>query len=246
MNSILFIDVSTGKIMKKEITEHERRLFLGGRGLNSYLLLKHLKPGTDPLNPENIIIFGAGLLTGTFSPSSARFTVTSKSPESLLLGDSNCGGFWGPELRFAGIDHLVITGKAERPVYIFIEDGEVDILDATHIWGSDTLETQKAILKDHTGSQVVCIGPAGENLVKFACIIHGLKNAAGRTGLGCVMGSKNIKAIAVKGQKGIEISHPKELINKTGEYFDLIQKTKVYSILSKSGTPYLYDIHNYL
>ncbi len=246
MNTILFIDLSNRKTIQKEITEHERKLFLGGRGLNSYLLFKYLKPGINPLSSENILIFGAGLLTGTLSPSSARFTVTSKSPESLLLGDSNCGGFWGPELRFSGVDHLIITGKSKKPVYIFIEDGEVDFNDASHIWGFDTYETQEAILNDHPGSQVVCIGPAGENLVKFACIIHGLKNAAGRTGLGCVMGSKNIKAIAVKGRKGLEISHPKELINKTKEYFDLILKTKVYSVLSKYGTPYLYDIHNYL
>ncbi len=178
---IVYVDLSTKEIRKERIPRKMREMYLGGRGLDMYLLYNHIQPGIDPLGPENILTVSAGLLGGTMAPSSGRCHIGSKSPLTGLIGSSNMGGHFAPEMRFAGIDHLVIRGKAEKPVYLWIYDGQVEIRDGTHLWGKDTLETPAIIRKDLQDEEikVMSIGPGGENLVRFANVITGIKNAAG-------------------------------------------------------------------
>jgi aldehyde:ferredoxin oxidoreductase len=176
--------------------------FIGGSGLAVRLLWDRVTPQTDPLGPDNPLLFLTGPLTGTGGPSTGRFTVCARSPKTGLWGESNCGGYWGPELRFAGYDGLLITGRASKPVYLWIQDGQAELRDARHLWDhADTYATQTAIC-DELGqprARVATIGPAGERRIPLANIITGQGRAAGRTGMGAVMGAKNLKAIAVRG-----------------------------------------------
>jgi len=205
--TILRVDLSKDKI-SKEPTAPYAADFLGGRGINVKILYDGTPAGADPLDPASLLAFGAGPLCGTQVPG-GRVEVTAKSPETGLLGTSNFGGFFGPELKYAGYDNIVITGKAEKPVYLWIYNDEVEIRDASHLWGKDTYATQY-IIRSELGPdfKIACIGPAGENLVHFATIQHELRHGAGRTGMGAVMGSKNLKAIAVRGTQGIVLADP--------------------------------------
>jgi len=212
MGQILKIDVSDGRV-ETEPTEPYIDHYLGGRGIGVRLIYDLLKPGIDGLAPENPLIFSMGPLSGTAMPSSGRTDVTALSPLSNLRAKSNFGGYWGPEAKYAGYDHIVIQGKAEKPSYIWITEETVEIRDASHLWGKDTFETQKMIQQELGDPEikVVCIGPAGENLVRFACLITEVAGAAARGGLGAVMGSKNIKAVAVRGRKPVSIARPAEM-----------------------------------
>lgn len=214
--SILRVDLGKEKTVKQALDEALALKYIGGRGLNLKLLYDELKPGTDPLGPENIIIFGVGPCNGTIVPGSNRFTVTTKSPITGFIGDGNCGGSFGPELKYAGYDAVIFYGKADKPLYIWINDDEVELRDAKHLWSKNTWETQRMIREDtgNSEAQVVAIGPAGENLVKFANIITGLGRGAGRPGVGAVMGSKLLKAVAVRGTKGVKVANPL-LLEKT-------------------------------
>ncbi len=208
---MLEVNLSTGKIEKTKIPDSDIQNFLGGRGLGAKILYDRLKPGTDPLSPENILMFMAGPFVGYPIPSSSRTCVITKSPRtspaekkyenSSTLSYSNMGGFFGPELRYAGYDGLLVTGKSDKPVYILIEDDNVSIEDASEYWGMGTDEFDKTFPgKLGEGRYESCyIGPAGENLVPMACVINTAARAAGRGGTGCVMGSKKLKAVAVKG-----------------------------------------------
>jgi len=242
------IDLSRKKILRQSLDKALVARFVGGRGINSAILYEEVSAGIDPYSPENRIIFGTGPLTGTLSPGSGRYTVTSKSPLTGIHGDSNAGGFWGPELRFAGYDHLVIQGRAEKPVYLWINDGTIEIRDASHIWGKTTWETELMIKEEleDPDIQVASIGPAGENLVRYACIINNLWRAAGRTGMGAVMGSKNLKAIAVRGTKEVSVEKPDELMEYVRELNNLILKDPAYRLWSKYGTPGLINPANML
>ena len=206
------IDLTTGKIVRKAIPKTLREQYIGGRGLDVHLLYTHLKPGSDPLGPDNVCCISAGVLSGTPASASARTHICAKSPLTGALGSSNMGGFFAPELRYAGFDHLVIQGAAEKPVYLWIHDGEIEIRDAESLWGLDTFQTQVALRKELGDPEVqaVAIGPAGENLVRFANVVTSHKNTAGRTGMGAVLGSKKVKAIAVRGTLGIDIAQPTE------------------------------------
>jgi aldehyde:ferredoxin oxidoreductase len=177
---------------------------------------------------------------------SGRCDIAAKSPITGGIGDSNIGGFFAPELRMAGFDHLVITGKAEKPSYLWIHDGNIEILDASHLWGKDTFETQSIIRSDHGDEEIksLVIGVAGENLVRFANIRTGMKNSAGRTGMGCVMGSKNLKAIAVRGTMDIKFSYPKELLAYCKEMIDMVMKNRYSRAASKWGTLIIYSTTN--
>jgi len=243
---IAYVDLSKGKIVTKDIPQELRRLYLGGRGLDMYLLYNHIKPGVNPLGPENALTIGAGLLTGIPALGSGRCDVAAKSPITGALGDSNIGGFFGPELRFAGFDHLVITGGAEKPVYLWIHDGEIEIRNASHLWGKDTFETQTAIREQHRDDEIQClvIGVAGENLVSFANARTGMKNSAGRTGMGCVMGSKKLKAIAVRGTMDLEFAQPERLLEYCKEMNDMIMGTKWAQAQSRWGTMVIYSNTN--
>lgn len=243
---IAYVDLSTGEVRKELIPEKMRKMYLGGRGIDVYLLYNHIPPGIDPLGPENVLTVSAGLLGGTLAPSSGRCALGAKSPLTGLIGSSNMGGFFAPELRFAGFDHLVIKGKAERPVYLWIHDGEIEIRDAAHLWGKDTTETPAIIKRDHQDEdiKVMCMGVAGENLVRFANVLTGLKNAGGRTGMGCVMGSKNLKAIAVRGTQGLPISYPAEALADLERLTGLIRDNMIFQVLSKLGTPMFHGDSN--
>ncbi len=230
-----------------ETPEEIIRHFVGGRGLNMYYLYKYLKPQADPLSPDNVLILGTGILTGTLAPNTGRHSVTCKSPESGIIGDSNIGGFLGPEMRFAGIDRLIILGKADRPVYLYLEDGKIEIRDASDYWGLLCSETE-AKFHYELGSdvEVQSIGPAGENLVRFACTRYGVKNAAGRCGTGAVWGSKNLKAVVARGNQGLPVADPQGMIDKYIELRDYLKESKVINVLGRVGTPLLYDVSNYL
>ena len=198
---ILRIDLTTTKISVEIPDEGFYRKHLGGAGFIFHFLQREMDQGADPLGPNNKLIFALGPLTGIPLSGSGRNCVGAKSPLTNGITKSEAGEFWGAELKRAGYDAIIVEGKAEKPVYIWIHDGEAYIRDATHLWGKNTKETQQEI-KSELGDRLIrvaLIGPAGENLVRFACIMHGLYDAAGRGGLGAVMGSKNLKAIAVRG-----------------------------------------------
>ncbi|UCH31520.1 MAG: aldehyde ferredoxin oxidoreductase family protein [Candidatus Bathyarchaeota archaeon] len=243
---IAYINLSTGKITQKIVPKTLRTLYLGGRGINMYLLYNHLSPKIDPLSQNNILFVGAGLLGGIPCLGSGRCDIAAKSPLTGAVGDSNIGGFFAPELRFAGFDHLAITGKAEEPVYLLVRNGQVHIREATHLWRKDTFETQTIIREDEDDEDIksLVIGAAGENLVRFANVRTGRKNSAGRTGLGCVMGSKNLKAIAARGTNPLEFSHPDDLLEYCRQMNDMITSTRWAKAQSRWGTMIIYSNTN--
>ncbi len=205
-----------------------------------------LKPGIDPFSPENVLIFGTGFLTGTLVPNSSRFNVSAKSPETGILGDANSGGYFAAELRYAGFDRLIITGRAKKPCILYVSDGKIEIKDAGVYWGMDTTDVQQSLKKDFGQVEAAVCGVAGENLVRFACVRTGVKNAAGRCGLGAVMGSKNLKAIAARGTQGIKIAYPEEMLETVEQLKDYLMSSKITSILGSVGTPLLYEVSNTL
>ncbi len=243
---IAYVDLSKGKTVTKDIPERARRLYLGGRGIDMYLLYNHIKPGIDPTGLENVLMIGTGLLSGIPALGSGRCDVAAKSPLTGAVGDSNIGGFFGPELRFAGFDHLVTTGGTKKPVYLWIHDGEIEIRDATHLWGKDAFETQTTIRENHHDDEIQClvIGIAGENLVRFANVRTGMKNSGGRTGMGCVMGSKKLKAIAVRGTMDLEFTQPDRLLEYCKEMNDMIMGTRWARAQSRWGSMIIYSNTN--
>ncbi|MCC7106958.1 MAG: aldehyde ferredoxin oxidoreductase family protein [Chloroflexi bacterium] len=211
----LEIDLTTGTHTTRELSEEVLAKFVGGTGLGAYLLWEMGAYRADSLGPDNVLIFGTGPFTGTQIPLSNRFGVCARSPLTGAFGEAECGGHWASDLKRSGYDQLVITGRAEKPVYLWVHDDEVEIRDATHLWGKDTFETFDLVQDELGGGDrrgeapgVVCIGPAGERLVRFAAIMNDGKDgrAAGRTGMGAVMGSKNLKAIACKGTKSFPLA----------------------------------------
>jgi len=216
---ILHIDLSTGEIKKEPLNEEMAKKYIGGIGLGMRLFLDHSKPGVDPLSPENPFILTTGPLSGTMAPTGGNgHAFVSKSPESYGVGESKSHGFFGADLKRAGYDAVIFKGRSEKPVYVWIDDDSVQLMDAKHLWGKSPQETEDAIrdeLKDYS-IRVAAIGQAGEKLVRVACILNDRTRAAGRTGLGAVMGSKNLKAIAVRGTKDIKVA-------KTEEFRDLVK-----------------------
>lgn len=207
---ILRVDLSSGKIAVEEFPENFYRQYFGGEGFAGYFLLKELPKKVEPLSPENKLIFAAGPLTGVPVGGCGRHSVGAKSPLTGAYGEADSGGYWGAELKMAGFDAIIVEGKAEKPVYLFIRDGEAQIKDARHLWGMKALECQNAI-REELGDpliKVAYIGPAGENLVRFASVMNDLDAAAGRTGMGAVMGSKNLKAVACRGHQRVSLADP--------------------------------------
>lgn len=243
---IAYIDLTTGDIQTKPIPLEVRKKFLGGRGLDAYLLYNHTKKGCDPLGPDNTLIISGGILTATCASATARTHVMAKSPLTGLLGSANMGGFFAPELAWAGFHHLVIKGKAKHPVYLYVHNGKIEIRDARGIWGRSSTESQWAIREDLGDQEVkscVC-GPAGENLVRFANVMTGIKNSGGRTGMGCVMGSKNLKAVAARGTMDIKIARPAEALEYNKRFIDQIVSAKVNQTQGALGTPFIWGATN--
>ncbi len=243
---IAYIDLTTGDIETKPISLEMRKKYIGGRGLDAYLLYNHTKKGCDPLGPDNALIISGGLLTATCASATARTHIMAKSPLTGLLGSTNMGGFFAPELAWAGFHHLVITGKSKAPVYLFIHNGEIKILDAANIWGRTTTESQWAI-REELGDEEIkscVIGPAGENLVTFANVMTGIKNSGGRTGMGCVMGSKNLKAVAARGTMDIHLAHPVEAYEYNKRFIEQITSAKVNQTQGILGTPFIWGATN--
>jgi aldehyde:ferredoxin oxidoreductase len=235
---ILRVDLSNHKVKKESFSEYLRFNYLGGRGVNSRILYEEVKPGINPLGMENRLIFGVSPLTGTGLVNSGRCHVTAKSPLTGILGDSNSGGHFGPELKWAGYDHIVFEGRAERPVYLWVDDENVELRDAHHLWGKIIPETYQMIWKElgDPRIRIAAIGPAGENLVRFACIINDYGNAFGKTGMGAVMGSKNLKAIAVRGTRGVSVAYPERFRTLAYDLMKRIQQGFYYPVFSKYGT----------
>jgi len=243
---IAYINLSTGEIKAKPIPLEMRKKFLGGRGMDAYLLYNHTKKGCDPLGPDNALIVSGGLLTATCASATARTHVMAKSPLTGLLGSCNMGGFFAPELAWAGFHHLVIKGQAKKPVYIYIHNGDIEIRDAGALWGKTTTDTQWAIRDELNDQEVksLVIGPAGENLVRWANVMTGIKNAGGRTGMGCVMGAKNLKAVAVRGTGDIKIAHPVEAFEYNKRFIEQITSAKVNQTQGTLGTPFIWGATN--
>jgi len=235
---ILRVNLSDETIGTEQIEEGFCRKYLGGSGFVAYYMFKELKMGIDPLGPENKLIFASGPITGVPIPGAGRHSVGGKSPLTGGISLSEVGEFWGAELKRAGFDAVIIEGEAKRPVYLWITDGKAELKKAAHLWGRATKETQNTIrteLADHR-IRVAQIGLGGENKVRYANIMHGLFNTAGRGGLGAVMGSKNLKAIAVRGHKSVSTSSPEQVKRLIKWFVDRMEDLAIPAILHKFGT----------
>ena len=235
---ILRVDLSGGKVSIDPLPPDLAFKFSGGRGLNTRFLYEELRPGIDPLGPENKIIVGTGPCNGTLLPGSTRFTMSTKSPLTGFLGDSNCGGSLGVALKYAGYDMVIIEGAADSPVYLLIDDDRAELKSAEHLWGKTTGEARRTI-ESEVGDpdiSIACIGPAGENLVRMACLIADLGRGVGRTGVGAVFGSKNLKALAVRGSKGVKVADNDRLVEAWKEMYQAWHEDPtVYNTLAKMG-----------
>ena len=206
----LRVNLTNGDISKEPTNMENARNFFGARGLGTKILYDEVDPKVDALSPENKLIFAPGPLTGTFGPSVGRYNVVTKGPLTGAIAASNSGGSFGPEMKFAGYDMLIVEGKAKKPVYLWINDDQVEIRDAGKIWGKEVPDTTDLIRAEtDEGAKVACIGPAGEKQVLFACIMNEMYRAAGRSGGGAVMGSKNLKAVAVVGNHPVVVADAK-------------------------------------
>ena len=207
---IIRVNLPESKVSVEEFSEDEERKFFGGPGLATKYLFEEVKKGIDPLGPENKLIWMTGLLTGTTSPSTGRYSIVAKSPLTGIWGQSNSAGYWGSTFKRTGFDGIIFEGVSEKPVYLYVKDDEAELRDASHLWGKNTAETT-ALIQEEVGDQranVACIGIAGENQVKYAAIINDLHRAAGRCGMGAVAGSKRLKAVVANGRK-----HPTTMAN---------------------------------
>jgi aldehyde:ferredoxin oxidoreductase len=233
---IMEIDLSHGSIRIKDIEAQLVRQYIGGIGFNARILYDEIPIGADPFGEENVLVFAAGTLVGTPFPTASRSEASAKSPLTGGFGTSNSGAFFGLQLKTAGYDVLVIKGKSPQPVYISINDEDVKILSADSLWGKECWECVDYLEKKHYGSEIALIGPAGENLVRFASIENGRYDGWGRTGLGAVMGSKNLKAITVKGTKGRKAHDPQALLNAVKKGQQLIKSASSYHAFTEYGT----------
>lgn len=236
MGKILFVDLSTGEIKEEKPDEELYRDFLGGYGLGARILFSRQKPGVDPLGPENMLGFVTGPLTGTSTPLGNRYMVVSKSPLTGGWGDANSGGDFGPYLKFSGYDAVFFTGVSSKPVYLLIRDGKAELKDASHIWGKDTVQTEDLIQEEQGNNiKIVCIGPSGEAMSLISCIVNDKGRVAGRAGLGAVMGSKKLKAVAVYGTIKVPIANEQEIAKLRKEGLDSIKTSAFVQRMQKGG-----------
>jgi len=236
--NLLRVDLSSNDIRTETVDEKIYRKYLGGRGLALHFLLRELEPKADPLGPENELIFSTSVATGVPLPGFSRYAVVAKSPLTDGFGEAEAGGFWGPELKSAGFDVVIFEGSSEEPVYLWANDGTAELRDASHIWSKTTGDTQ-AMIREELGDsliRVASIGQAGEKLVRYACIMNELKFANGRGGLGAVMGSKGLKAVAVRGHRRPDFADADKIRELAKWFADSWQKNPGSLSRSKFGT----------
>jgi aldehyde:ferredoxin oxidoreductase len=245
---ILRVDLTKGTVKSEPTNMDWARAYLGSRGLGTKYIVQEVDPKVDPLSPANKLIWATGPLTGTMASTGGRYTVITKGPLTGAIACSNSGGYWGAELKMAGWDMVIFEGKSPKPVYLFIEDDKAELRDAAHLWGQSVWHTEETIKKQHQDPliRVSSIGLAGENQVLFAAVVNDLHRAAGRSGVGAVMGSKNLKAIAVRGTKGVgNIADPKEFMKVTKEKKKILADNAVTGQgLPTYGTQVLMNVIN--
>jgi aldehyde:ferredoxin oxidoreductase len=245
LGKLLVVDLTSGELVDEPLDPALAHDFVGGAGYAARYLYDELGPETDPLGPENTLMFMTGPLVGTRAPSCGRHAVCALSPLTGIWGESNSGGFWGAELRFSGYDGIVVRGRSEVPVWLSIVDGQPPALhDASHLWGLDTYETQQR-LRDEMGDQklpVTSIGPAGENLVLYAAVMNDHGRAAGRTGMGAVMGSKNLKAIAVRGKQRVPLANRRAFNQTAKEAVRIVCEDITTTVFQQMGTASFVDM----
>jgi aldehyde:ferredoxin oxidoreductase len=244
--TILRVDLATGAIRREPLKAAEAAAYIGARGLGTRVMTDEVDPRVDPLSPENKLIFAPGPFSGTFAPSGGRFDVITKGPLTGTIAASNSGGSFGPELKYAGYDMVIFEGRAPRPVYLWIKDDQVELRDASHLWGRqvpDTVDLLRAETDEE--AKVACIGPAGEKLVLFAAIMNEMHRAAGRSGVGAVMGSKNLKAVVVMGQGSVQVADPKGFMSAVEKAREGVRQHPVGGAgLKAYGTDVLVNILN--
>jgi aldehyde:ferredoxin oxidoreductase len=245
---ILRVNLTAGTVKSEPLNMDWARAYLGSRGLATKYIVNEVDPKVDPLSAANKLIWATGPLTGTMASTGGRYTVVTKGPLTGAIACSNSGGYWGAELKMAGWDMVIFEGKSAKPVYLFIEDDKAELRDAAHLWGHSTWFTEETIKKSHQDPliRVSSIGLAGENQVLFAAVVNDLHRAAGRSGVGAVMGSKNLKAIAVRGTKGVgNIADPKEFMKVTYEKKKILADNAVTGQgLPTYGTQVLMNVIN--
>jgi aldehyde:ferredoxin oxidoreductase len=235
---VLKVDLTTGALQVEKPTDSFYRLYMGGSALGLYYLLKECPPGIDPLGEENVLVLALSVVTGAPISGQSRFTAVAKSPLTNTIGDSQAGGFWPAELKRAGFDAVVIKGRAQKPVYLWIHNGKAELRDASHLWGKVTGEVE-SLLKEELGDkkiEVLQTGPAGERGVRFAALINMCNRACGRTGMGAVMGSKLLKAVVVRGTSKVNVADPKKLAEMARRGAEMIKTDPGFQGLSQLGT----------
>lgn len=245
---ILRINLTAGSVKVEPLNMDWARAYLGSRGLATKYIVEEMDPKTDPLSEANKLIWATGPLTGTMASTGGRYTVVTKGPLTGAIACSNSGGYWGAELKMAGYDMVIFEGKSAKPVYLFIQDDVVELRDASHLWGKSVWETESSIKKAHQDPlvRVSSIGLAGENQVLYAAVVNDLHRAAGRSGVGAVMGSKNLKAVAVRGTKGVgNVADPKAFLAVTAEKKKILHDNAVTGQgLPTYGTQVLMNVIN--
>ena len=240
IGKILDVNLTAKSVMAVDLEEATVRNFLGGLGLGAKILYDEIGPNVEPLSPDNIVIIATGALSGTMAPTNGRTEAITKSPLTGIIGRGNFGGWWGPRLKLAGFEAVVVRGRSDGPVYLWINDDRVELRNAAHLWGKDTWDTTDA-LKEDLGKDVsvLSIGQAGENLVKFACPVADYYHVPGRSHTGCVMGTKKLKAIAVRGTREVPIANPERFKEAVFDAVDRIVSYPERGIRMTTGSNYL-------
>jgi aldehyde:ferredoxin oxidoreductase len=238
LGRLLLVDLTTGTIGEEELKTDYARRFIGGSGLAARYIFDLTDADTDPLGPQNPLVFMTGPLVGTRAPSCGRYVICARSPQTGLWGESNVGGFVGPHLRFAGYDGVFVTGRAAQPVYLLLQDGQAELRDASHVWGLDSYRTRQEIKKElgDESLRVACIGPGGEHIVKFAGVLADQGRAAGRSGMGAVMGSKRLKALVCRGTGSVPLADGEAFNQVARETSELLRDDVSTQVLSQTGT----------
>ncbi len=237
VGKVLRVDLTAKRLEVEEPAEEFYRTYMGGYGFGSYYLLREMKKGVDPYSPDNILVFASGVMTGVPLSGMCRYVVCSKSPLTEAFGESDAAGYFGPELKRSGFDAIVITGRSEKPVYLYIENGNAELRDASSIWGLETKEAYDKIKEETAkGTRIALIGPAGERGIRYSCITNELRHFNGRNGLGAVMGSKRLKAIAVCGSGSIPLRDPEGIRNLVKRFEEIKKDHPITKTLYEFGT----------